>query len=150
MLTLACRVYRFNAAHHLEDGSPCTRMHGHNYELHVKLRRVAFITDRPFVMMFDKVDEVVQPIVDAMDHRFLVSFENKDMQDPYFQIYPERCLQLPLDSITTERLAEYFTRMIGVALKQRAPLFGGADVQLHSVLLWETPRNYAEVICDAE
>ena len=71
------REYRFEAAHllpHLPDGHRCRRLHGHSFRFDVTLtgpvdERTGFLID------FDDLDKLVQPIVDKVDHYYLNEVE---------------------------------------------------------------------------
>lgn len=72
MFTIAKR-FSFSASHqltHLPDSHPCSRLHGHNYEVEFILR--ADIQDRDgFVYDYRKLDAVKAWIDNTLDHRHL-------------------------------------------------------------------------------
>ena len=65
--------FKFCAAHHLKrlpEGHPCLNVHGHNFKLTVFCCGL-FNTDikrNGMVVEFATIKEVVQPIVDTLDH----------------------------------------------------------------------------------
>lgn len=64
------RVYSFEAAHslpHLPEGHKCRNHHGHSYKLTVCVTAKQLNDDR-MVMDFADIDEVVDPLVDELDH----------------------------------------------------------------------------------
>lgn len=67
------RTYTFEAAHflpHAGDGHRCARVHGHNWrvELHV---RGALNPERGWVIDYAALDEAVDAVIGALDHRTL-------------------------------------------------------------------------------
>ena len=70
------REYRFEAAHFLPlvpEGHKCARMHGHSYAITILIE--GEIGERGWVMDFADIDEHVQPLVRALDHRVLNEIE---------------------------------------------------------------------------
>lgn len=67
------RRYHFEAAHYLpfvSAGHKCARMHGHNYELEITVIR-ATVDNVGFVIDFWDLDAIVDPLIQAVDHRVL-------------------------------------------------------------------------------
>ena len=70
---IVCKSFHFSAAHHvpaLEDGHPCKRMHGHNYEVHVEMRSET-LNKAGFVRDIKELDELKKYIDENFDHRLL-------------------------------------------------------------------------------
>lgn len=70
------RRYHFEAAHllpNVPDGHRCKRLHGHNYEMEVKV--IGGLNETGFIIDFWDLDKVVQPIIDRVDHRYLNDIE---------------------------------------------------------------------------
>ena len=64
--------YTFEAAHRLPmvpDTHKCSRMHGHNYRVIVSIDGP--LDERGFVVDYAELDEVVQPLINRLDHRCL-------------------------------------------------------------------------------
>jgi 6-pyruvoyltetrahydropterin/6-carboxytetrahydropterin synthase len=67
------RRYRFEAAHRLPAvpaDHRCARLHGHTYEIEVRVRgdadkRLGWVID------FAAIDDACKPAIDALDHRLL-------------------------------------------------------------------------------
>ncbi len=73
MRTRVHREYRFEAAHFLprvREGHKCARMHGHSYQVLVVIEG-EIDPNLGWVMDFGDLDEVVMPLVNALDHRVL-------------------------------------------------------------------------------
>jgi 6-pyruvoyltetrahydropterin/6-carboxytetrahydropterin synthase len=70
--TTITRKYKFASAHWL-PGVPethkCHRIHGHSYRMEVSVRGRP--DERGFVMDFAELDEVVNPLIERIDHRTL-------------------------------------------------------------------------------
>lgn len=65
--------YTFAASHSLDQLHAlhkCARLHGHNYVLRVEVGAPA-LDDTSFVLDYAELSEVVQPLVDALDHRHI-------------------------------------------------------------------------------
>lgn len=64
------KEFKFSAAHHLcIEGHPCSTVHGHNYHLTVEC--TGEMDEHGMVIDFHKIKEVVQPLVDQLDHQLL-------------------------------------------------------------------------------
>lgn len=71
MITIAKR-FTFDASHALlacPEGHKCRRLHGHTYEVEVRLRGP--IDARGFVVDYDEIAADVGPIIAELDHRHL-------------------------------------------------------------------------------
>ena len=71
------RDYRFEAAHFLPkvpEGHKCARMHGHSYAITVVIEGDVH-SETGWVIDFAGIDEHVQPLVRALDHRVLNEIE---------------------------------------------------------------------------
>ena len=91
------RKYSFSAAHRIEGHPKCGRLHGHNYEVTVELSGNHLPPDG-MLMDYARLDDFVKPIIQLMDHRYIVSQSNHAANDPYEQvalmrgdIYPLNC-----------------------------------------------------------
>ena len=69
--------FSFDSAHylpHVPDGHKCKNMHGHTYKLRV------FVKGAPhphfgWVMDFKELKDIVNPVIDTLDHRLLNDIE---------------------------------------------------------------------------
>jgi 6-pyruvoyltetrahydropterin/6-carboxytetrahydropterin synthase len=104
------REYRFEAAHFLPkvpEGHRCRRLHGHSFKIDVVVGGEAS-EETGFLIDFYDLDRVVQPVIDALDHRLLNEITG-------------------LDNPTSERIGRYLYDRL-------APDLAG----LYSVTVWET------------
>ena len=129
------RLEHFNAAHKLfnpnwsmsknkEVFGPCanTNWHGHNYELIVTVKGKPD-PDTGFVIDLKKLSTLIRKnIIEKVDHK------NLNMDVPFMEG----------KLASTENLVIEFWNIL-------APLIAGiSKAQLHSLKLYETPRNFVE------
>ena len=125
-MTSISKQYGFSAAHRIEGHPKCGRMHGHNYLVTVELE--GLVATDGMVLDYNILDEVAKPIIDAMDHRYLVSRSNRDNDDPYLLaaihsgLHAGDIYDVPKDATTAERLAEYFAGLLLSALSREVAL----------------------------
>ena len=124
------KQYTFDAAHQLwldalsdeENGKrfgKCSNLHGHTYSLTVEVYSETLDMDS-MVLNYFKIDEIVKPIVDQVDHTFLNNY---------------------LNGLTTaENICMYFWNLIWTAMP--------SHVELWSIKVQETPKTYALVTRD--
>ncbi len=112
----------FDASHQLPDEEiygKCRFLHGHTYHLIVKVE--ADINEKGWVCNFKDVKEIVNRFaIERLDHAHI----NDVIAD-----------------ITT---AENIIQFIHNKIKDRIELQG---IKLHSLILYETPTSFAELIC---
>ncbi|MBS1918425.1 MAG: 6-carboxytetrahydropterin synthase [Bacteroidetes bacterium] len=127
------RVEHFNAAHKLynpgwtrehneEVFGKCANenWHGHNYELYVTIKGQPN-PDTGFVFDVKKLSEIIkEKVIEQIDHK------NLNIDVPFLE--GKMC--------STENLA--------IGIWQQLQLFLPAEVQLHAIKLYETPRIYVE------
>ena len=67
------KQFAFSASHqllHLPDGHPCKRLHGHNYQVELLLRR-GELDERGFVVDYNDMKPFQQYLDNMFDHRHL-------------------------------------------------------------------------------
>lgn len=111
MITIT-QTYKFSAAHRIENHSRCGSLHGHNYVVTVAID----IDQESDQLVLDcvKLDAIVNPLIDFVDAKYLVSTENIRAKDPYVDVAIERGDAAILGMLTSapEHLAEYFASHI--------------------------------------
>jgi 6-pyruvoyltetrahydropterin/6-carboxytetrahydropterin synthase len=72
MITSVTKIFRFEMAHQLVDcySDECKNIHGHSYKLEVTFEGQVD-KDTGMIIDFKQLKEIVQPIVDELDHSFL-------------------------------------------------------------------------------
>jgi len=71
------RHYRFEAAHQLPrvaNGHRCARLHGHTYGVEIVIKG-PLDDSTGWVMDYSEIDQVVEPVLDQLDHQFLNEIE---------------------------------------------------------------------------
>jgi queuosine biosynthesis protein QueD len=132
------RQYTFAAAHRLEGHPKCGRLHGHNYDVVVELTSNE-LTLGSWVMDYAQLDAVVKPIVEELDHRYIVSHENLKLLDPYASLAMDRgdAVTMSVDRSTVECMSKWFADEVTAALK-----FTGADWFLDvAITMRESPKS---------
>ena len=120
MSYVVSKRFGFSASHVLHglgDDHPCSRLHGHNYEIEV-LAEAAELDERGFVVDFRELDEVKRWVDATLDHRHLN------------------------DVMEGQPSAEALARL--VFEWSRANLPRPVASKIVAVRAWETPRAYAE------
>ena len=112
--------FGFSASHVLHglgDDHPCSRLHGHNYDVEV-IAEADELDDRGFVVDFRELDAVKHWVDATLDHRHLNDvLEGQPSAEAIARAVYEWC-RANLDRHVAERVC--------------------------AVRVWETPRAYAE------
>jgi 6-pyruvoyltetrahydropterin/6-carboxytetrahydropterin synthase len=103
--------------HGLGDDHPCSRLHGHNYEIEI-LAQAAELDQRGFVVDFRELDDVKRWLDATLDHRHLN------------------------DVLEGQPSAEAIARFVFEWCRSQLPVPVGERIV--AVRAWETPRAYAE------
>ncbi len=118
---------RFSAAHFISFAGKCERLHGHNYAVSVNLE--GSLSEDRYVYDFVELKKMTKQLCDSLDHRFLLPTqsdcismreENGEVEVRFKDrryVFPKRdVLELPLDNITAERLAQYLSDELAALL----------------------------------
>lgn len=113
------REYWFSAAHRIEGHPKCGRLHGHNYKVTV------FVTgptdDHGMVLDYGVMDQIFKPLIDELDHRYIISDDNVTQGDMYADLAAQKghgvVPHIPFS--TAECLAYYFHNKLMSALVER-------------------------------
>jgi len=126
--------FEFSAAHQIPGHPKCGRMHGHNYKV-----TVVIWTDElteGMVIDYALLKELVKPIIDEMDHKYLCGTENQS----YTSL--SESIQLPIPITTGELLAKY----IHNRLYDQMP----SGLHIGCIKVCETPNTSATYYPDSE
>lgn len=106
------RDYSFSAAHRIEGHPKCGRLHGHNYKVRVTLS--GYPSKNGMILDYGDLDKVVKPIIEALDHRYLVSDSNERSVDEYgaIAIRIGDAARLLIEASTAELLAKWLFTFI--------------------------------------
>ncbi len=67
------KTFRFESAHrlpHVPEGHKCGRLHGHSFRVEVVVAG-EMGADTGWVLDYGDVSDVVRPVIDQLDHRYL-------------------------------------------------------------------------------
>ncbi len=133
------REYWFSAAHRIEGHEKCGRLHGHNYKVVVYLSSSELVGG--MVLDFGLLDRAVKPIVDELDHRYIISEANRMGDDPYAEAARELgdAIDLNIKYSTAEELAVHLQNDIQAWIEEVENI-ANPTVQ---VWVWETHRSAA-------
>lgn len=128
------KEFDFCAAHRIEGHPKCGRLHGHNYHVTVSMSNESL--EQGMILDYGLLKQIVDPIMKALDHRYLVSDSNVDAHDPYAELAKSRdeAFRLPTEASTAECIARYLTYVIDAQLRE----YGAVKV-----VVSETPKTSA-------
>lgn len=117
------KEFRFEAAHRLPfvpEGHKCGRLHGHSFRANLTVTGPVD-EKRGWIMDYADLKEIVQPIIQSLDHNYLNDIEG-------------------LENPTSEIIAQWLARKI-------APLL--QNIQLVSVTIQETCTSSCTVYIES-
>ena len=106
----------FSSSHLLLGHKKCGYLHGHSYAIHSKIYGEKNKQD--FIIDFSILKSYLKEIANLLDHRILIPEKNKyvtfdeneiriNFENKKYVLPKEDCILLPIESATTENLAEY-------------------------------------------
>lgn len=135
------KEYTAECGHQLKGHrGKCAQSHGHGYVIEVWLKGQK--TNQPGLsydgMLFDynDLDDVVKPLIDAMDHHFLAKGDEPDLPT-----HEESIFWLGVRT-TAENLSQYIAQWLVSHLIQYS------NISLIGVVVHETKKTSAEFIID--
>lgn len=139
MLTTISKQFRWEMGHRLPNHSGlCRNLHGHSYEAHVVL------TGEPdangMVMDYFDVSSLVRPIIDELDHCFIVDAHDVIMKE-FLLAHSLKVVEIG-DATTAENIAAYLLQRITNVLSTAYTL------TKISIRVYETEKTFAEVSTD--
>ena len=149
-IVLEHQTLRFAAAHFTTFAGECEPLHGHNYALSVEIE--GELTADSWILDFGEAKALVRDICGDLDHKFLLPLENAALEitasdseieikfgDRRYVIPRPDVAQLPIDTATAERLAEFIAGRIAASLRER----GADNVTSIAVGVEEAPGQSA-------
>lgn len=137
----------FSAAHRIEGHPKCGRLHGHNYRVLASF--TGPVVEPGYIADFADLKKLVDQVVDRVDHRYIISRDNRIAHDPYAHIAltdrPEDAASLDIQSSSAEALAEWFFEEIAGYMERDEVWEEWRTIELVKVVVYETPTGYAEV-----
>ena len=116
-------------------GGGCQNVHGHSYRMRVVVE--GDLDENGMVIDYFDLKDVIDPIVDRVDHAFMVDESDAQMRE-FFDANPLRHVVVPFPT-TAENITRWFLEQIVDRLRNY-PNVGRISVRVH-----ETERTYAEM-----
>ncbi|EAK7296978.1 6-carboxytetrahydropterin synthase [Campylobacter upsaliensis] len=146
MVPAICKEFKFEMAHKLIDSytPQCKNIHGHSYKVVIRLgskRRDNFGFDKDFMVTdFKRLKEILQPLIDELDHSFLVCKDDPIMTRSFKETLIKENQKVNVSNFnpTAEGLAIYFTQYL--ASKKLSK-----DVEVEAVSVFETATSEATI-----
>lgn len=136
MLTTISKEFKWEMGHRLPTHAGlCKNLHGHSYEAHV------ILTGEPdasgMVMDYFDLKTMVQPLIDQLDHCFLLDSSDTLMQQ-FFTDHPMKVVRVDFPT-TAENISRYILEHVIRALPAQH------TITHVKVRVYETEKTYAEV-----
>ena len=109
----------FSACHFLTEHEKCSRLHGHNYGVHLALE--GDIGENGMVYDFVELKKAVKKVMDELDHKVMLPGNSKKVRleigeknvvaryaDKEYSLPLEDVVILDLKAVSAEMLAEFF------------------------------------------
>lgn len=130
----AAKEFRWEMGHRLpEHFDKCKNIHGHSYKMTVEFD--GDVMDNGMVIDFYDIKKIVQPLIEKLDHAFMVYKEDKEIIT-FLEKMKSKKVVVDFQS-TVENICDYFLNEIKKAGLPKNIL--QIKVRVH-----ETPANYAE------
>jgi len=128
------KEFRWEMGHRLpEHFGKCKNIHGHSYKMIVELE--GDVTESGMVMDYYDVKKMVEPIVEKLDHAFMVYKEDKEIIS-FLEKMKSKMVVVEFQS-TVENICKYF-------LNEIKKISFPQNVKNISVRIYETADDYAE------
>lgn len=113
----------------------CRNVHGHSYRM--RLSVVGRLDENGMVIDYFDMRDIVDPIIDRLDHAFLCDESDTDMRT-FLEAHDMKRVLIPFPS-TAENIALWLLDQVDRSLT------GYTNLQSVTIRLQETERTYAEV-----
>ena len=134
-VTTIAKDFHWEMGHRLPfHNGGCRNIHGHSYRMRVEL--VGRLDANGMVMDYFDMKELIEPLVEKIDHSFLCDESDREMRD-FFERTPLKHVLVPFPT-TAENLVGWFLKEIAKLLAPY-PNILSLTVRIH-----ETERTYAE------
>jgi 6-pyruvoyltetrahydropterin/6-carboxytetrahydropterin synthase len=131
---IIAKEFTWEMGHRLpEHFGKCKNIHGHSYKLIVELE--GYITEQGLIMDFYDLKKIVKPVLEKLDHSFMVFSGDKDVISFLEKLNSKRVV-VSFPS-TVENIAGYLLEEI---CKTGFP----SNVSAVRVRVYETDKDYAE------
>jgi len=128
------KEFRWEMGHRLpEHFGKCKNIHGHSYKMIVELE--GEVNEKGLVLDFYDLENIVEPIIDKLDHSFLVYGGDKEIIT-FLEKMNSKKVIVDFQS-TVENITKYFLSEIS---KNKFP----SNVSSLKVKIYESQNDYAE------
>lgn len=128
------KEFRWEMGHRLpEHFGLCKNIHGHSYKMIVEFE--GELNEQGMVIDYYDVEKIINPIIEKLDHAFMVSREDKVVQE-FLNKMNSKKVVVDFES-TAENICNY---LLGEIRKVKLP----ETVREISVRIYETGFDYAE------
>ena len=132
------KEFRWEMGHRLpEHFGKCKNIHGHSYRMIVHID--GKVSSGGMVMDYYDLKKIVDPLVERLDHAFLVYKEDKEIIE-FLQKMNSKMVIVDFQS-TVENICKYFLKEIR---KTKLP----SNINKLTVRIYETEDDYAEDFID--
>lgn len=146
MVPAICKEFKFEMAHKLIDSytPQCKNIHGHSYKVIVRLgssKPGNFGFDKDFMITdFKRLKEILQPLIDELDHSFLVCKDDPIMTRSFKETLLRENQKVNVSNFnpTAEGLAVYFAQFL---ISKKLP----KDIEVEAVSVFETATSEASI-----
>ncbi|MGC8617551.1 MAG: 6-pyruvoyl trahydropterin synthase family protein [Thermoplasmata archaeon] len=138
---------RFSAAHFIPGDWKCSRIHGHDYSISVRI--TGSLDDKAYFLDFSKAKSKLRDIADYLDHRVLIPEKRSGVilkrtegnlivriEGKTYSFPEEEARIVPVKDTTAECLSEYILERFLDSLDQEVE---AVDIEVH-----EGPGQYAK------
>jgi len=128
------KEFRWEMGHRLpEHFDKCKNIHGHSYKMIIELQ--GEVDESGMVMDYYEVKKIINPIIEKLDHAFMVYKEDKEIIS-FLKKMKSKMVVVEFQS-TVENICKYFLSEI---MKISLP----KNIKRVSVRIYETADDYAE------
>lgn len=128
------KEFKWEMGHRLpEHFDKCRNIHGHSYKMLIELE--GDLMDNGMVMDYYDLKKIIKPLIENLDHAFLVYKEDKEIIE-FLDKMKSKKVVVDFQS-TVENICKFFLKEIG---KIDFP----ANIQQVKVRIYETQDDYAE------
>ncbi len=113
----------------------CRNVHGHSYRM--RLSVTGRLDENGMVIDYFDMRDIVEPIIDRLDHAFLCDESDTDMRE-FLEAHDMKRVMIPFPS-TAENIALWLLDQVNQSLSTYT------NLQSIAIRLQETERTYAEV-----
>lgn len=137
MLTKIAKDFYWEMSHRLPfHQGPCRNIHGHSYKIRVEIE--GELDDNGMVLDYYDLKQIVLPIIENLDHSFVVDKNDNLMinflKQNNFKYY------ITEQTTTAENLVKHFFDLLKIQIKTKFP-----HIKKLMLRLYETENVYAEI-----